>query len=48
MTTLRIKGKCRRWCGRIGWMVALWASGVLALAVFSGLLHWLMHLAAPA
>jgi len=35
----------RLWLRRLGWMVALWAGGVAALAVVALLLRVLMHAA---
>ncbi|GAB3446919.1 hypothetical protein GCM10027320_40310 [Massilia solisilvae] len=35
----------RLWLGRVGWMTALWAGGVAALAAVALLLRVLMHVA---
>jgi hypothetical protein len=35
--------KSRLWLKRIGWLVALWAAGVAALALAAGLMRLLMH-----
>ena len=37
--------RARMWLGRIGWLVALWAGGVLALALVALALRLLMHAA---
>lgn len=33
------------WLKRLGWMVAIWAASVAALAVVAGLMRLLMHAA---
>jgi steroid 5-alpha reductase family enzyme len=37
--------RLRRWLGRVGWLAALWAGGVAALAVVALLLRVLMQAA---
>ncbi|MDL2358313.1 MAG: DUF2474 family protein [Pseudomonadota bacterium] len=37
--------KRRLWCRRLGWMVAIWAGSVAALALAAALVRLLMHAA---
>jgi hypothetical protein len=37
--------KARLWLTRIGWLLAIWAASVAALALAAALMRWLMHAA---
>ena len=37
--------KARRWIRRFGWLIAIWAASVAALALAAALMRLLMHAA---